>query len=61
MESMKIVSIANQKGGVGKSADGLALGAVLASDYERRVLLVDIDPQSVLQRLAMLEIPLAAA
>ena len=45
---MEIVAIANQKGGVGKSATAHALGAVLASDYDRRVLLVDIDPQSSL-------------
>jgi chromosome partitioning protein len=45
---MKIVAIANQKGGVGKSATTHALGTVLASDHNQRVLLVDIDPQSSL-------------
>ena len=45
---MEIIAIANQKGGVGKSATAHALGAVLASDYERRIMLVDIDPQSSL-------------
>jgi len=45
---MKTVAIANQKGGTGKSATTHALGAVLASEYQRRVLMVDIDPQSSL-------------
>ncbi len=45
---MKTVAIANQKGGTGKSATTHALGAVLATDYQRRVLMVDIDPQSSL-------------
>ena len=45
---MKIIAIANQKGGTGKSATTHALGAVLASELQRRVLMVDTDPQSSL-------------
>lgn len=45
---MKTIAIANQKGGTGKSATTHALGAVLASEYQRRVLMADIDPQSSL-------------
>ncbi len=45
---MKTVAIANQKGGTGKSATTHALGAVLAAEHHRRVLMVDIDPQSSL-------------
>lgn len=45
---MRTIAIANQKGGTGKSATTHALGAVLAVDHQRRVLLVDIDPQSSL-------------
>jgi len=50
----RIVAVANQKGGQGKTTSTLALGTALA-DRGYRVLIVDLDPQASLTSAAGLE------
>ncbi len=47
MTRMRVLAVANQKGGVAKTTTVASLGAAMA-DQEQRVLLVDLDPQGCL-------------
>ena len=56
MAKPKVIAIANQKGGVGKSTTVFNLGAGLAAQG-KRVLLLDVDPQGDLTKMLGLRQP----
>lgn len=56
MAKTKVIAVANQKGGVGKSTTVYNLGAGLAMQG-RKVLLVDVDPQGDLTKMLGLRKP----
>lgn len=43
---MKIISVVNLKGGVGKTTTVVNMAALLAREWDKRVLVVDCDPQA---------------
>src|SRR5690606_22919846 len=43
---MKTISFINMKGGVGKTTSVVEIGTILATDHDKNVLIIDLDPQT---------------
>lgn len=53
MARAKVISVINYKGGVGKTTTTYHLGCSLAQHFNKKVLLIDIDPQTNLTFLCV--------
>lgn len=57
MCTMYTLALANHKGGVGKTTTTHALGIILAHEYNRQVLIIDMDPQASLTGACGIQAP----